>query len=129
MLAYLSLSTRSKTFYPSTLSYPCSTEHFLTQTMRSVFENQAAIFFLILSFYGSIRLCMIRNTLIKAFFFLQGKDAIYRYICLSLLYNELFNIRKITEEKKKADVNIWYQISLSHDYCLINTFKRSLNYK
>lgn len=44
---------------------------------------------------------MIRNTLIKAFFFLQGKDAIYRYICLSLLYNELFNIRKITEEKKK----------------------------
>lgn len=51
--------------------------------------------------------CMIKNTLIKAFVFLQGKDIIT--IGLSFVNNELFQY-----QKKEADVNIRYQISLSY---------------
>lgn len=51
--------------------------------------------------------CMIKNALIKAFVFLQGKDTIN--IGFSFVNNELFLIKK-----KEADVNIRYQISLSY---------------
>lgn len=51
--------------------------------------------------------CVIKNTLIKAFVFLQGKDTIN--IGFSFVNNELFLIKK-----KEADVNIRYQISLSY---------------
>lgn len=51
--------------------------------------------------------CVIKNTLIKAFVFLQGKDTIN--IGFSFVNNELFQYKK-----KEADVNIRYQISLSY---------------
>lgn len=51
--------------------------------------------------------CVIKNTLIKAFVFLQGKDTIN--IGLSFVNNELFQFKK-----KEANVNIRYQISLSY---------------
>lgn len=49
--------------------------------------------------------CVIKNTLIKAFVFLQGKDTIN--IGFSFVNNELFQYKK-----EEADVNIRYQISL-----------------
>lgn len=51
--------------------------------------------------------CVIKNTLIKVFVFLQGKDTIN--IGFSFVNNELFQYKK-----KEADVNIRYQISLSY---------------
>lgn len=51
--------------------------------------------------------CVIKNTLIKAFVFLQGKDTIN--LGFSFVNNELFQYKK-----KEADVNIRYQISLSY---------------
>lgn len=51
--------------------------------------------------------CVIKNTSIKAFVFLQGKDTIN--IGFSFVNNELFLFKK-----KEADVNIRYQISLSY---------------